>query len=719
MSIQSNRGRLLMSLVMALVGGLSSLVFAQEIPTTLVPDEPIESTLSAENVADVYTFTTQSSATVTITATSQQIPLSLVMTDSDGVTIAEATSGGFGQTILDSVTIEQAGNYLVTVFAAATAPGPNGEYQIALTGLADDSADTATDPTPLPTIQASPEQPPAQRITSFNPPQDILIGNGIEVRLQWDAEVDLNLEVRDPYGNSLFFNNRETAIGGNLSFDANGLCEVISTDPVETATWGPNFLPTGSYEVLIYYREACGEATPQPVDFTLTTLVNGTELDPINATIPPVNNVDSVYLANFIINSDTSASINQGGYYPDSSLQQLPAPTSQVLANTQPINRDAPIEGVLVDGQDYLAYVFNAEANDVVTISMNATSGNLDTLLQLVGSNGNLLTVNDDSNNSTNSTISNYRIVQPGQYTIVATRYGKELGGTEGAFTLTLTGATETLPNEIINLGLPQGEIGVYLTWSTPADLQLLVRDPVGQAVYDDNTRVNSGGVLAAVGNRNCAQVEDGSPVSYIYWPSGFFRPGIYEVDVWYQNTCDSNLPTEFTLTLTIGGEVVAVERRIPSIGQRFVIRFELMSDGTVDVGQGGFNDEGISTLDINNEPTIPIQFNQPQNGSITLENNFDVYTFTGQTGQVVTVSMAATSQTLDTKLFLVDPNNVVIGFNDDIPAAELLGTDRSTDSVIRSLTLQQNGEYKIVATRYANQYGGTIGTYRLTLQPN
>jgi hypothetical protein len=694
-----------------------SFVLAQEAPQTLAPDTPLTGELTAENVADVYRIQAEAETTVTVTVSSETLPLAMILTDAQGVVFAEVTADEIGDTALESFAIETSGLYFVTVFAAPGADPAVGTYEILLT-----VAEPVAEVTPETTDEVAEVAPTAapettQTVAALQPPTDILLNNGMEVRLSWNAAVDLNLEVRDPLGNSLFFDSRTTPIGGEFGFDVNGLCEVITENPVETATWPAGFLPTGSYEILVFYREDC-EGISQTIDFTLNVTVDGQALEPVNATLPPppAADVDSVYLANYVVNADGTASINEGGYYPDTSINQLPAPVEEVTASTTPIQFDTPVQGAIFEQQDYVAYSFDAAADDVVTVQMTATSGSLDTLLQLIGPSGNVVEVNDDFN-GTNSTIANARLLQEGTYTIVATRYGKELGGTEGEFQLVLSGSTDTLPSNLANLNLPDGDIEVYLTWETNADLQLLVRDPAGQAIFDDQPRSTSGGLLAANGNVGC-QVSEGTAVSYIYWPLGLLRPGIYETEVWFQNQCGDTTPPEFTLTIVVDGEVVAVERRIPAFNDRYVQTFVVEADGSARVLPGGFNSEGTAGFDFRSEPALPIQENTPVNGSITLDNAFDVYSFQGTAGDVVTINMVATQGTLDTKVFLVGPSGAELIFNDDADPALVTGVEgRTTDSLISAFTLTETGEYLIVATRFGAVNGGTTGGYRLTLQ--
>ncbi len=691
-------------------------VLAQEVPTTLTPDAPIAGELSAENISDVYRLQAEADTTLTVTATSDALPLAMILTDAQGVAYAEVVADDLGVATLDSFAIEISGLYFVTVFAAPGAESAGGAYEILLTLEGEAAAETTPETTEA--VEDAPTTAPeTTEPAALQPPTDILLNNGMEVRLEWDAAVDLNLEVRDPLSNSLFFDSRTSPIGGEFGFDVNGLCEVITPDPVETATWPAGFLPTGSYEILVFYRQDC-EGISQTIDFTLTVTVDGQTLETVSATLPPppAADVDSVYLANYVVNADGTASINQGGYYPDTSINQLPAPVEEVTANPRPIQRDVPVQGAIFEQQDYVAYTFAAEADEVVTIQMTATSGSLDTLLQLIGPSGAVVEVNDDFE-GTNSTIANARLLQAGTYTIVASRYGKEIGGTEGEFQLVLSGSTDTLPSNLANLNLPDGDIEVYLTWETNADLQLLVRDPAGQAIFDDQPRSTSGGLLAANGNVGC-QVSEGTAVSYIYWPLGLLRPGIYETEVWFQNQCGDTTPPEFTLTIVVDDEVVAVERRIPAFNDRYVQTFVVEADGSTRVLPGGFNSEGTAGFDFRSEPALPIQLNVPVNGSITLDNAFDVYSFQGTAGDVVTIRMEATQGTLDTKLFLVGPSGAELIVNDDADPALVTGVEgRTTDSLISAFTLTETGEYLIVATRFGDVNGGTTGGYRLTLQ--
>ena len=686
----------------------SAFSLAQEAPAELSPDAPASGTLSGDNAADVYSFQGVSNAVLSLTASSGDIAFGVLIADASGNTITEANANDDGTVLIENVLLAQTGTYLVTVFSSST---EEGDYELSIS-LESDAP-----------VAVEPQQPATsgEFISELPENPDILLNNGMEVRLQWSASVDLNLEVRDPNGNTLYYDSRVSPNGGSFGFDANGLCELISDAPTETATWQPGFLPSGSYEILVFYRQNC-EQSNLAVPFSVTITFNGQVLPVVEGSIAPSANAnsDSVYLTSFTIQGDSTASVNQGGAYPDSALNNLPAPVADLQTSAVPLQREVPTTGAIFADQDFVVYSFEAEANEIVTASMTATSRNLDTLLQLIGPNGNLLAVNDDITGSTNSTIANQRIVQSGTYLLVATRYGKEVGGTEGEYSLVVTESTSALPDSVANLVVPPGDIQVFLTWNNNTDLQLLVRDPVGQSVYDDEPQITSGGLLAENGNANCI-VSEGDPLSYIYWPAGLLRPGTYEVDVWFQSDCGDTSVVDFTLTVVVAGQVVMVERSNPIIASHFVTSFTVNPDGTTVAGPAGDTTRGITLADIENEERLPITPNIPVQGALTLDNALDVYRFNASAGQIITITMQASpGSNLDTNVFLLSSTGIQLNANDDAPEGSFVGTqDRTTDSLINGFVIPADGEYLLVASRFGTIYGGTTGAYQLNVQVN
>ncbi len=673
---------------------------AQAGDRVLAAGASVSGALAPDAGAATYVFDATPNSTASLALASDGGALALMLSDMNGNSLGQALdTAGAGALTLTDVALASGGRYLVFVFFAPGSPAQ--ETAFSLTLALTDAASAAAE-------SAAPESPAEE-------PALVLLGAGIEVNLRWNDAVDLNLEVRDPTGQSLHWNSRVTDNGGSFGFDANGLCEQVLASPEETATWQPGYLATGSYEVIVYFEQDC-DANPGTVGFTLEATVDGQPSAPLTGLLNPI---DNKYVTRFIIRGDGSATLSPGGIYRDSDLARLPSGFSAAASGASPLQLDVPAFGAISNAQPFLTYSFIALAEDIISVDMQAVGPNLDALLQIVDPAGQVVNVNDDAGGSTNARIANARLLSSGNYTIIATRYAKEFGGTEGQFQLTLTGPTSDAPAQLSNLNLPQGDIEVSLSWNTSADLQLLVRDPGGVAIFDDNPNPATGGILGESGNVNCVPAASGAPVSYIYWPLTTWRPGTYEVEVWYQNACVELPPqVDFTLRVEVLGQPIINTIEFPLPGQRYVTNFTVQPDGFSIAGERGFIDGGSATLDYQEEAFDAQQIfhAEPVTGFISADNIFDVYRFDGSAGQSVTITMSAI-QSLDTNLYLISPLGQEVAANDD--ADPLLNTGQETDSLISGYVLQEYGPYTVIATRFANQYGGTIGQYQLTMRRN
>lgn len=660
--------------------------------TVLTPGTSAAGTLDGESLIQVYTLPGSAGETYALTLSHDaEASLALVVTDATGAILAQsAGTTGAGETVLDEFEVPANGVYYVTVLNVGAPLEAAVEFSLVADLIGGEAQPTTAPSTGTPAVTESTD--PGQLVTT----------SGLTVRLSWDTTDDLDLEVRDPVGGALYWETPVVNSGGALSPNVNQGCAVPTTPAAETATWSPGGIPTGSYEIIIYYQQSC--EGDRPVTFTVDVTVDGAALPPITSTLRP----SQVFVTAFVVRADgTSALTGASGLESD---QVLPAPAAEILASAQPIEVGTSVTGRITNTDIYQAYSFTASANDLVTIAMEATSGSLDTYIALLDSAGNIIRFNDDqATGFTNSLINNTLLPSGGTYIIVATRYAKAIGGTEGDYVLTLSSQATDLPEEFVNL--PRGSIEVRLLWNTSADLQLLVRDPAGDSVFDDVPTVRSGGRLAAQGNVNC-RVSDGTAFSYIYWPLEVTpRPGSYEVEVWYQNECGDTTPVSFNLYITVNGREIFSDTAQPILNERYLTSFTINADGSAAPSDGGII-RGLATLDYQSEleNAIPILPGAPVNGSITPTNKFDVYTFNALAGTVVTIAMNNTSGTLDPTLYLISPSGTQVAENDDAVAGE------NTNSLIADLTLPEDGQYIIIATHFGALYGGTTGTYQLSL---
>lgn len=705
---------------------LMSSVSAQD-SRVLQPGDTVTGVLDVENVAQVYSLDGSEGDVVTLRASSASgLGVALLLTNAAGETVAQGFENS-NETVLADVALPQDGTYYVTVLSAlgVTLPAGNsfeltyesagGPEATETVTTEDEDAATAQPTTPPETTaEATDEVTGEATEPAIFEVGQILTINGLQIALQWNSLANLDLEVRDPVGGSVYFNTPNVPSGGQFGVNVNSVCDNLTADaPTEQVVWPTGALPTGSYELLVYYQPLDACPTTEPVSFTLSVTLDDQSVTSIEGNLLP----NETFISSVRVGPDGSLAEGASGLYTDTT--QLPVPASELMADAQSVAFDTPITGLITSADYYDTYSFQGQANDLVSVSVEAISGSLDTLLLVLDSAGNVIGSNDDmAEGVTHSSIPNMRLLTTGTYTIVATRYGKDVGGTEGEYTLLLTGPTGDLPPEVLDLGLPRGDVEIALSWNTNADLQLLVRDPRGDSVFDDTPQVPSGGRLAAAGNVNC-NISQVSPVSYVYWPEGLLTPGLYEIEVWYQNPCDDTRPVSFALNVLANDTPVLTQTAQPQPFEIYVTSFIVGVDGQVISNEGGFigtRQPGAQQLDsssLNVQSELAnaqtITSGQTVSGSITNDNKFALYRFEGEAGDVVTISLIATAGRLDTALFLLDPNGFQIADNDDAVVGE------STDSLISEFTLPENGQYTIIATHFGMQYGGTTGAYDLS----
>lgn len=687
---------------LALAAGLVALVIALSaslvtaVPTVTAqggPGRPIAvgdivtGTLNSQNFVQFYRLTASAGDVISVDVSTEVEALApvVLVTDERGTVVAQDTDLETATTAtLAEVALPTTGSYYVIVMRGSGADGDaSGTYTLRLTGT---------------------QQVGGQSITLTN--------GGITFELGWNAAVNLNMEVRDPVGGTVHRLSPGSPSGGTLDADINANCDAaIADNPTETIGWPAGTVPAGSYEVIVYYADVCDVGGSQL--FGITANVDDGTPQAITGTINP----GQEYLARLVVQSSGDWTLINGGINAGLDV----AIFRNQIANAAPIAIGSTVAGTLTNAAPAQAYTFTATAGTNVNVALNAQSGSLDTYLVLLGPDQTPLASNDDADDTTTDSSLSRSLSVEGTYTVIATRYGLSIGGTEGEYSLTLTQSAQAADTTATAEpgaetpaadALPQGAIEVELQWTTNADLQLLVRDPFGDTVYDDIPIIQSGGVLESAGNVGCTDTTT-SPVSYIYWPTGRLQPGVYEIEVWYQNTCDDTSPVNFGLSVNVSQQTVINTTQPASPNSRYMITFTVEQDGTVIAGPGGFfNMANPDTLNYQTQlaGATPITYGQTVSGSITGQQRFVVYSFEGQQGDVVTIGMDASSGTLDPALYLISPEQILVNYNDDVTPGE------NPNSVIEEATLSSTGTYYIIATHYGLNVGGTQGTFNLTL---
>src|SRR5690606_7901499 len=164
------------------------------------------------------------------------------------------------------------------------------------------------------------------------------------------------------------------------------------------------------------------------------------------------------------------------------------------------------VSGLITNSTPAQAFSFEATAGTTVNVVADAQTGSLDTAIALYGPGNNVVATNEDASEETTDSAINATLTEDGTYVVIVSRYALSIGGTEGEYTLTVTetagggdgtdgtvtgtpvviDGTPTDGGALAEVDVPAGSIEVALTWNSFADVQLLIRDPNGDAVYDD-----------------------------------------------------------------------------------------------------------------------------------------------------------------------------------------------------------------------------------------
>lgn len=100
------------------------------------------------------------------------------------------------------------------------------------------------------------------------------VGTGdVQVTLTWQANVDVDLYVTDPSGDTVYYGNTRVASGGEL--DRDNQCGNFEWGRPENIFWPPGGAPSGQYKVSVRYYGYCGEGEAPSVNWSVRTVVGG------------------------------------------------------------------------------------------------------------------------------------------------------------------------------------------------------------------------------------------------------------------------------------------------------------------------------------------------------------------------------------------------------------------------------------------------------------
>ncbi len=330
------------------------------------------------------------------------------------------------------------------------------------------------------------------------------------------------------------------------------------------------------------------------------------------------------------------------------------------------------IIGQINSASPQVAYVFQGQRGEVVNLRLMRTSGNLDALLDLANAQGQILRSGDDdptAQGTLDAAILNYTLPENGFYIIVATRYGREAGNSQGSYRLMLD--------------------------NVPLDVR--GRSPLNAILLDYDMQL-AGSLGAEVPQR-------------FYTFTGA-RGDVVNVEM--QRTF-GNLHMVIILLDADLNELRRVEGR--AINTVTLEPFALPAQGTyyIMAARAGFSEgstAGDYTLRLSGRAglvagdALEILYGDEFSGFISDALPAENYQFRAEPGDVVTLRMQATSGDLVPLLTLYEGDKQVT-----------FDVGQNGNAALITQTLEQGGVYRIEASRVDRANGATSGGYVLRLQ--
>jgi hypothetical protein len=335
-----------------------------------------------------------------------------------------------------------------------------------------------------------------------------------------------------------------------------------------------------------------------------------------------------------------------------------------------------------IDTQAEQPYVFTAQRGDLISITMQRISGDLDAYLILADAQGHPLVTNDDdpaSPGTLDAAIRRWLIHTSGDYQIVATRFGRASGPSRGAYSLTL----DRVPPEQLGVTLDLAALLDYGGSSTGAiSPDALVRYYQFEAHKGDVIAIDVertiGNLDPAVTLYDATQNQIQLPVAGLRGQSALIRDYVISADATY---------------------FVYVSRYFGDKG---------FTAGSFSIELTGWQGSGLTveTSPNTGNPLLRLIYGSAITSTLDAGNPSVTYYFSGKKGDTITVDMAALTGDLQSALILLDGHGQL-----------LTQTDPGTaDAQINGYILPATDVYSLVVGRHSRVNGTTSGSYHLTL---
>jgi hypothetical protein len=365
------------------------------------------------------------------------------------------------------------------------------------------------------------------------------------------------------------------------------------------------------------------------------------------------------------------------------------------------------VDGALAATAPSAFYTFDGALGDVVTVSMEATGGEIDPFLVLYDSNQNLLATDDNSGGGETARLI-FVIPSAGNYLIQATHSGGVVSEAGGTFTLSLSASTN---------GQSSPEIAASPTPDAVPDAGAVTESPAADPATEEVPADTSADLPAEQGDSTrLIEVNSGDSIHDTLDRQTAFR--LY----WFEGHVDGTLDitpeatsSDFQPLLVLYNSSLSELQRGPlASGMAATLSADdlyFLAVSLPDTRSAGgtygftFNLTGLFAL---GRDAQMIDYNQPQEGNIDAAVPAAAYRFQGSAGETVTVTMSRTGGDLNSYLYLLNGEGDVL--NEDNDSGGQNGDAQVT------YPLPTDGDYVIVATRVGQESGTTSGSYDLVL---
>lgn len=346
------------------------------------------------------------------------------------------------------------------------------------------------------------------------------------------------------------------------------------------------------------------------------------------------------------------------------------------------LSQEAPENGVFYGGTitgdinnatPRVMYYFDGLRGDVISINLQALSGDLDPVLTVMDGGGGVLYNADDTDGSRNVFVDGLILPQSARYFVIVGRFGYALGSTRGRFQL-----------DVQRIGVSSAA-GSALRYG---DSVINTIDNMTPQVYY-SFRAERGDIVNIKMQRN----------------SGDLDPYLQVVDSNAFVIADNDDVPGSGLDAEIVG--LLIERTAT-----YIIKATRYGEvaGT-STGQFILTIQEADNSGLGNSPqaAIPISFNEVITGELTARSFTQYYRFEARQNDLISVRMERGRGGLDSFLVIADANLQELTSDDDSGGGQ--------NARIERFLIPADGTYYILATRFDREAGTTVGPYTIELQ--